>query len=516
MGCVILLVESEWKMWYSSMLKPNTHYIPIKKDLSDLLAKIKWCRYNDDKCKIIANNAKKFYNKYLQKDGILDYMQNLFIGIKQHIGFYLYNSVSPLDNQITREYSIIKNHCEYPNTKKTVADINTIQIDVGRSYGLLEAMRYIFNFVNQHSDFETIAKSHEEIFKNKLGIIRKFTLANYELAVKTTDNKQKRKEHIHETFVALQCINKLCRFIPNFVYIFGLYEKADTINVVTEYIHGITLYDYIKSDKFNMQEYLSILLQLSLALKVAQNRCCFIHYDLTPWNIIIQKLETPVYIDYVIDYNKVYRIQTDTIPVIIDFGKSHIIDNNEHHGFINMYKFSNIQDIISLLITSFNQILSEKYLNVKEIAIAVHAGNFLSNTQYQKKQFKNIKDFRTFLILSHKYTDIISTNKHELELLDPLDFIYYINRCQHYKFTLNLSNHCNGSSIIDTSNSEQLFHYILSDSLSNQTDTFMDAFKNVESAVIKSYYDIQRIENLINSVKNSLLLFLKTNKIDNK
>ena len=43
-GCVVLLVESEWKLWYSNMLIPYKHYVPVKSDLSDLIEQIKWCR----------------------------------------------------------------------------------------------------------------------------------------------------------------------------------------------------------------------------------------------------------------------------------------------------------------------------------------------------------------------------------------------------------------------------------------------------------------------------------------
>ena len=58
MGCCILLVESEYKLWYHHLLIPYKHYVPIKKDLSDLIERIKWCKENDLKCKEIAKNSK--------------------------------------------------------------------------------------------------------------------------------------------------------------------------------------------------------------------------------------------------------------------------------------------------------------------------------------------------------------------------------------------------------------------------------------------------------------------------
>jgi hypothetical protein len=76
MKCVMLLVKSHYHIWFSKMLIPYEHYIPIKCDLSDLLSQIRWCKNNDEKCKQISLNALDFYNKHLQMDGVLDYMAN--------------------------------------------------------------------------------------------------------------------------------------------------------------------------------------------------------------------------------------------------------------------------------------------------------------------------------------------------------------------------------------------------------------------------------------------------------
>ena len=76
MRSAILIVESDYKMWYSHLLVPYQHYIPVKKDLSDLIEIIHWCIKNDKKCMEIATNAYQFYEKNLTKDGLFDYMQS--------------------------------------------------------------------------------------------------------------------------------------------------------------------------------------------------------------------------------------------------------------------------------------------------------------------------------------------------------------------------------------------------------------------------------------------------------
>lgn len=75
MKSCILIVDSEWKLWYSDKLKPYIHYIPIKKDLSDLEDKIKWCIENNEKCKQIANQSFIFSQEFLSKNSILNYLE---------------------------------------------------------------------------------------------------------------------------------------------------------------------------------------------------------------------------------------------------------------------------------------------------------------------------------------------------------------------------------------------------------------------------------------------------------
>ena len=74
MGSVVLIVKSDYKLWFSDKLIEYVHYVPVNSDLSNLIDIIKWCKKNDKKCKDIASNGMEFFKKYLSKDGILDYM----------------------------------------------------------------------------------------------------------------------------------------------------------------------------------------------------------------------------------------------------------------------------------------------------------------------------------------------------------------------------------------------------------------------------------------------------------
>ena len=84
MNSVVLLVDSPYKLWFSDMLEDGVHYIGVKKDLSNLIEKIKWCISHDKECKKIAENARKFYLEYLEKDGLFNYLQGCLIAVHKN------------------------------------------------------------------------------------------------------------------------------------------------------------------------------------------------------------------------------------------------------------------------------------------------------------------------------------------------------------------------------------------------------------------------------------------------
>lgn len=518
-GSVILLVKSPWKIWYSDILKPYEHYVPVNEDLSNVIEQIKWCKEHDDDCRKIAQNARNFYDTYLQKDGVLDYLQKVLVDTKKEIGVYLYNYTSPLDLQIQEEYENLEGNV-YPDTKKSVVDITTIP-SMGRSYGLLQGVQWIVNMINTTDSFENIARENKLIFKNKLGDIREFLVANFYLAVKTTRNTLKRKEHIHETFVGTKCLNNLSKYVPNFVYIFGAYEKDDSFNVITEKIHGQSFTDWIKSKEFTMIDYLFILIQISLAIQVAQNNCGFVHYDLTPWNIVIQKLDTPVSFDYILGYNQVIRVKTTLIPVIIDYGKSHVIHNGIHHGFINMYKVSTIQDILTLLVTSVLQVLQDQRLSKQDFSDLITTANFLTKTGYRQQSFQSANDMKTFLKSAGKYSVLISSNKHELEQKTPMDFVRYIQ--SNTKTRLPFGVVPEYKSTMNKGNGRQVFDYILCHTVKEKADTYLEVFSRLKHCTLPQpknlffvYYAVQSLEENLLSVRSNMMYFLQSNNIDSE
>jgi hypothetical protein len=74
---LLLIPDTDFTIWIQEYLLPWVHYIPIKKNLSDLVEKIRWCKMNDYKCKKISEECNKIYNKHMSRDGLLNHMQKV-------------------------------------------------------------------------------------------------------------------------------------------------------------------------------------------------------------------------------------------------------------------------------------------------------------------------------------------------------------------------------------------------------------------------------------------------------
>lgn len=59
-------------------MRPNEHYIPLKKDLSDLFEKLEWVKANDEKVEQIAQSGSKAALEILTPETILCYYAEAF------------------------------------------------------------------------------------------------------------------------------------------------------------------------------------------------------------------------------------------------------------------------------------------------------------------------------------------------------------------------------------------------------------------------------------------------------
>lgn len=507
LGFCVLLVQSKYRLWYSHLLQPYIHYVPVKSDLSDLYSQIEWCQEHDKECKQISENAKEFAQRYLSKEGILDYLQQLLIDLKAITGIYRY-SISPKEIQKEGEKILPS---DYPKIGKQIKDL--IQFPKGRSYDYLRGVEWVVRqAMNEKYDFV----SNNVVFENNATKIYKTNLGNLTMIKKTyTEGSGDHANIYHEAYTAISEINRLIQYIPNFVYTFGLYTDDKGSHLLSEYISGMTLYEYIHSDEFDMKDFIFLLYQLALTLHVSQKACGFVHYDLTPWNCIVHKLEQPTEFDYVIDKGTVYRIKTQFIPVMLDYTRSHVIHDRLHHGINDMFNVSTIQDLLTVLNVSIYEIAKSE-LNKQDCHDLIVLSNFLSGTEYRRKPFissgKNgLGDIRYFFGKAKKYSELVTCEKYDLEYKTPLQFIHYIQTHFPYKFCVQKTNNLNLS--MRYGDSRQVFEYAFSQTPEKRVMTFMNVLERIkELKSVDSYYQIQELYHKLKTTACEASKFISESK----
>jgi hypothetical protein len=342
MGSCILMVQSKWKMWFSNLLKPGIHYIPIKSDLSDLEEKIRWCIKHDSQCQQIAQNAHDFYKYYLQKNGIFDYLQHVLTTIREKGGLII-RDLDPLIKQQDYERSCI-------NVKHKYVLTGIFPKNIGRNYGVLKAFEtFIEQSIRPENAVSLVGVYVKTLFLNKKTLIELYQVGGYPVVVK--NGKGLPLEIIHEAFIGKKVLNDLTKQCPN--YMFTYYYREDPFypynpTVFQEYVYGPTLQQFVQSPQATFKVYLEILIGLACAIKVGQEYCGFIHHDLKPWNVIISILQDPIEITYILPFG-IYKLKTRYIPVIIDYGKSRVIYNNVYHGIIDPYTMNESKDLSDVL-----------------------------------------------------------------------------------------------------------------------------------------------------------------------
>lgn len=498
---VILIVETEWKTWYSHMLKPYIHYVPIKNDLSDLIDKIKWCKNNDSKCKEISDNAFEFYKQVLSKDNILTNLQETLNTVKQNIGDYHCFNVLYKDILLEEESKLVNS---YLKTTKKPKKFNKLEIlPTRRSYGLLKCISFLL--VSHKNNLLTNIKD-EKLDENIIYSSKSTNIycisydKRIQFCIKKTLIDKKDKENIHEVFVGLFCINNILRHIPNFCFTYGFLNNNEIIN---EFIpDSLSLFDYIKSDTFDFKTYIFIIFQVALAIQVAQNQFNFVHYDLTSWNILLQNIEKPIQIDYLLDENTCVSLKTNLIPIIVDYGKSYFIHKHQHHGFVKLFKFTKSQDILSLLVNTIYQILTYQHLSKTDFYYLMKLANFLTGNNFRKKHFENSKDMKSFLNHQKKYSLLIDHTDDDLPNVSPVLLFDYITKVfKFYNFDYIIKERVKYIPYMNTCDEELMYRIIINKRINNKY------FNKRIKTIIDDKNDEEKI-NRLNTILTNYKVFL--------
>jgi hypothetical protein len=90
LGFCVLHVQSPYQLWFERLTdrdgevllkggdvenyQEDWAFLSIQRDLSNLERTIEWCTLHDEKCKRVAENAKRFYNMYFTKQYVYEFM----------------------------------------------------------------------------------------------------------------------------------------------------------------------------------------------------------------------------------------------------------------------------------------------------------------------------------------------------------------------------------------------------------------------------------------------------------
>ena len=168
--------------------------------------------------------------------------------------------------------------------------------------------------------------------------------SDIQIVVKTPKNQRDFNELIREYFIGITYINRLRILVPNFMYSLGICIYAengkDKVFTMYEKIPGETLEFMLKNSKITFPQFLSIYVQILLALEVAQRNMRFCHWDLHTGNVILRPIEKEISYTIVLDDKKYEIVARDYIPVIIDFGMSSVkTKDNRTIGITKFQKF---------------------------------------------------------------------------------------------------------------------------------------------------------------------------------
>lgn len=166
------------------------------------------------------------------------------------------------------------------------------------------------------------------------GDVYKTKILDFKVILKTPKEDYMINEVIEEYYKGMYFYNNIRFKIPTMLYTLGIFncnltknkikkcnylEYNNKLFVMYEEIVGKPLEDYILYNGISFNEWLKIFFQILLTLEVAQRECDFTHYDLHHNNVMVRKIK--IKYDVNID-NNIYSINTNLLPVIIDYGHS--------------------------------------------------------------------------------------------------------------------------------------------------------------------------------------------------
>jgi len=276
---------------------------------------------------------------------------------------YMYKNLRKL-NSCNLQRKIAKSDINYENINKLLSNCDN-------SYSELQAISCLFreylniNFSTEKSLFPLLPDINETMVSIKkldvnsaqgvIQFMRFLDNNSAEIVMKQMIDKAEYSELIREYYIGMH-LNSLREITPCFMYTYFAIINNDVINVAYQKIDGESLFTFLQNPDLTFDTFFSIYGQILLALEVAQRKYKYAHYDLHGSNIIVKKcpIKYSIYLD-----DKEYQVDSEYIPVMIDYGFSTLTENEGHTYGIKDYENLGIfnfliagRDVYQLLVLS--------------------------------------------------------------------------------------------------------------------------------------------------------------------
>ena len=304
-GSVVLLQEnSPYTIWYKQYLQPYVHYVPVEYDLRDLPQKIQWCMAHQDECQAITVAAREFYDTFLQKDGILDYLQTLLFRLTAAQGEN--RSVYPIDAHLMQ----YQNFAAVPPSMRAITPDPVVPVtETARLFGPeTHTLQAGLDCVVDTSTIQIRSRGKPARVE-----VTKHRYSDDPVMIVAKQRDGEAWQTINENFIGRNIVNSLLEVTPGFTWTFQS-NVPSKITFMANVPGGSLSEAILRGDVPLVRRCLGM---IGLTLATGQHLSGLCLNKLHPNDIVLRRVPTRE-VTYVTPRG-VFSVQTDVIPTIVDY-----------------------------------------------------------------------------------------------------------------------------------------------------------------------------------------------------
>lgn len=364
MGSVLLLYPCEYRLWYLDLLRPYEHYIPLERgmDRDEIFDKIDWCEANPETCERIARNARSFYDEHLSFDATLTYLAKTLRRLARTFAFdsVRYHDMDEGRFKLLRRRGVqggVPNTLQIQRIIKKTRRTEVVMTEDGRMY------------------------------------------------------KRKNQDMTHAHFVSTVLERALRNRTPNFAYSKGISTDGRVMELDAEDASSfrMTLESYLYDKAFDLRQFKCILLQILWSVQMAQSTVGFMHYDLTPWNVLLydgRRTRT----SYRMAGRRITVRHPAYVPKMTDYEYASVVvshdEGDEVVHNIQPFFLSRCHDIRTLLYNAFHILLRKQRFARTELQWIERLMECVSG-----RSFGSIQGLKHFLATERPFSRLLLTNE---------------------------------------------------------------------------------------------------------